>query len=474
MTSPGALVPSGRVLSAGEMATLVAAGDVSPTELVEASLARISEVNPSLNCFCAVRDADAVAEAAAATAAVARREALGPLHGVPIALKDTTPVAGQRTTLGSYTHEHWVPSRDAYVAARLRAAGAIVVGTTTTPEFAHAGVTDSPLWGTTRNPWNPQRSPGGSSGGSGAAVASGCVPLAEGSDMGGSVRIPAAWCGVVGLKPSFGRIPMDVLPGLFDSLSHHGPLARTVDDARLFTSVLQGSNDADVMSMPRLDALDSPLGADVRGLRVGVSVDLGAWAVHPEIEAAVRHTADVLHDAGAVVEHVTLHGSGRLEELWDELWAVFMAAYYGHFLEEFRDRMTPGVVRLIERGNVMDAVHYKRLEIERTNWWRDVAAVFADHDAILCPTMATSPSPAAMADLVRERPPDDGRYHGDDMTAVWNLVAPCPAISVPAGFHHVMPDAGLPIGVQFVGRRWRDDIVLRLAAAVEAAGPQSA
>src|SRR5262249_7504461 len=160
--------------------------------------------------------------------------------GVPFAIKDLTPTQGKRTTLGSKTHENWVPEEDAPIVAALLAAGGILVGKTTTPEFAHAGYTESPLWGITRNPWNPRLSSGGSSGGAGVAVAAGCVPLAEGSDMGGSVRIPAAFCGTVGLKPSFGRIPFTILPSVFDQLSHFGPLARTIDDTALFLAVTQG------------------------------------------------------------------------------------------------------------------------------------------------------------------------------------------------------------------------------------------
>ncbi|MEZ5298940.1 MAG: amidase, partial [Ilumatobacteraceae bacterium] len=201
-------------LTAGEQARLVASRAVSPVELVEHALGRIEAVNPTLNCFCDVWHDDALAAARAAADAIGRGDVLGPLHGVPVAVKDTTPTAGHRTTLGSVAFEHWVPDHDAAIVRTLRRAGAMIVGKTTTPELAHTLITDSPLLGTTRNPWNPERTPGGSSGGSGAAVASGCVALAEGSDMGGSVRIPAAWSGVVGLKPSLGRIPMDVLPGL--------------------------------------------------------------------------------------------------------------------------------------------------------------------------------------------------------------------------------------------------------------------
>ena len=236
-------------LSAIDQARLVRGGEISPVELVDNALQRIDDVNPALNCFCFVWDDLARKDARAAADAVSSGASLGPLHGVPIALKDTTPTAGQRTTLGSYAFADFVPLHDAWIATALRRAGAIVVGKTTSPEFAHTLLTDSPLWGVTRNPWDPTRTPGGSSGGSAVAVATGCVALAEGSDMGGSVRIPAAWCGIVGLKPGLGRIPMDVLPGLFDSISHHGPLARSVADARLFLQVTQGPDDADVMSV---------------------------------------------------------------------------------------------------------------------------------------------------------------------------------------------------------------------------------
>lgn len=456
---------------AGEMARRIRAGELSAREVVGNALAMIDDVGDALNCFTSIWHDEALAGAAAADEAVASRAShspFGPLHGVPVAIKDTSPAAGHRTTFGSRTHEDWVAERDAHVVAVLRRAGAVIVGQTTTPEFAHAMITDSPLYGVTRNPWNLERSPGGSSGGSAAAVASGCVPLAEGSDMGGSVRIPAAWCGVVGLKPGLGRIPMDVLPGLFDNLSHHGPLARCVDDARLFLAATQGPDDADILSVPAPLDLSQQVAGDITGLRLGLSVDLGCWAVDPTIEAAVRHAAEALRAAGAVVEEVELAMTPRDEGVWFELWAVFMAAYYGHLVEEHGDRMDPDVLALISKGSTTSAVTAKRLEIERTDLWRRMANVLAEHDAILCPTMARPPKPAAKADDPRTVPPDDGRNHAPDMTAVFNLVSPCPAISVPCGFD---PD-GMPIGLQIVGRRWREDTVLRAARAVELAFPE--
>ncbi|HEY8014547.1 MAG TPA: amidase, partial [Dongiaceae bacterium] len=224
-------------MPATEMARRIRDGQLSPVDLMENTLARIEEVNPTLNCFCFVYAEEARAKAKAAEEAVRQRRPLNPLHGVPFAIKDLTPTKGKRTTCGSYAFEQWVPEEDAPIVEALTKAGGIMVGKTTTPEFAYSSFTESPLWGITRNPWDTQRTPGGSSGGSGAAVASGCVPLAEGSDMGGSVRIPASFCGIVGLKPSFGRIPFTILPSMFDSLSHFGPLARTIDDAGLFLDV---------------------------------------------------------------------------------------------------------------------------------------------------------------------------------------------------------------------------------------------
>jgi Asp-tRNA(Asn)/Glu-tRNA(Gln) amidotransferase A subunit family amidase len=365
-----------------------------------------------------------------------------------------------------------VADRDAWITRVMARAGAIVVGTTTSPEFAHTLVTESLLWGATRNPWDPRRGPGGSSGGSAAAVATGCVYLAEGSDMGGSVRIPASWCGIVGLKPGIGRIPMDVLPGLFDSISHHGPLARSVDDARLFLSVAQGPDESDIMSVTTPLDLSGPIDASVEGMRFGVSVDLGCWWVEPEIAAAVERAGAALADAGATVEAVDPGFTAEDEQVWLELWGVFMAGYYGHLVDEWSDRMEPVVLWLIELGNSLSAAHVKRLEIRRTEFWHKVRRVLDGRDALLCPTMATRPIHARKADAPPPVVHTDGLHHNDEMTAVFNLVAPCPALSVPCGFHAATEDtAELPIGLQIVGHRWREDTVLGIGRAVELALP---
>jgi len=450
-----------------ELARLVRERELSPVELVENSLERIEEVNDRLNCFCFVYPDEAIERARAADRAVRAGSALGPLHGLPIAIKDLTPTEGKRTTMGSYAFEHHVPESSALLVESLLGAGAIMVGKTTTPEFAYSSFTRSPLWGITRNPWNPERSPGGSSGGSGAAVASGCVPLAEGTDMGGSVRIPASFCGVVGLKPSFGRIPLDFLPTQFDTIHHFGPLARTIDDARLFLAVAQGPDDRDIMSLaPPLD-LSEPLDPSAQGLRLALDVDLGCYAVDPEVESLVRSAAAALADAGAEVEEVDVGWTGELADAWLAHWGVYLAAIFGDVLEEYRDRMDPSVVALMDAGLAMGAVDFKRLEFVRTEGWKRLRPILECHDALLCPTMALPPPPADAPEEVYYERAVDGVYHGLDMTSPFNYVSQCPALSVPAGLTH----DGLPVGLQIVARRYQDDLALRIGRVLEQVRP---
>lgn len=459
--------------SAVDVAAWIAAGHVSPVEVLDACLERIERVQSRLNCFTNVWDDEARRSARLAADAVAARRTLGPLHGVVVAIKETTPVTGHRLTLGSWTHDD-VAERDAHVPAALRRAGAVLIGHTTSPEFAHAGQTDSPRWGTTRNPWNPALTPGGSSGGSGVAVATGCAYLAEGSDMGGSVRIPASWCGIVGLKPGIGRIPMDVLPGLYDCLSHHGPLARTVGDARAFLAAVQGPDECDPQSVTAPLDLTGRLDGDVRGMRFVLSVDHGSWAVHPEIAAAVRAAAEALAARGAVVHELATPEplfTARDQDVWIRLWGVFMSAYFGHLLDAHVERMDPDVVSLIHLGKSMSATELKRLELDRTALWHRVRAALDGYDAMLCPTMAQPPLPAAKADGRPGPHADDGLVHAYDMTSVWNLAPSLPVLSVPCGVHAAPGYEGVPIGMQVVGHRWREDVVLRVGRAIELALP---
>lgn len=450
-------------MAAADIAARIRSRELSPVEVMENNLARIDEVNPELNCFCFVYAEEAMSLAREAEAAVMRGDALGPLHGVPIAIKDFTPTRGKRTTRGSKAFENWVPDRNALIVDRLCAAGAIMVGKTTTPEFAYSSFTKSPLWGITRNPWDRRMTPGGSSGGSAAAVASGCVPMAEGTDMGGSVRIPASFSGIVGLKPSLGRIPMDILPTVFDNISHFGPLTRTIGDAALFMAAASGPWEQDIMSVRQEVNFTAPLPANVAGKRFALSLDLGFMAVDPEVEARVREGAAALADAGAIVEEIDLGWTKQAVDVWFQYWGVYLAACFADKLEAFRGEMDPEVVKLLEAGLALDAVSFKRIEFVRTEQWRKLARVFENHDALLCPTMAMPAQPAENNDSDYDHVDEAGRYHALDMTCVFNNVGQCPALSVPAGF----TSGGLPVGLQIVTPRFADVEALGIGAAME-------
>ena len=453
-------------LSATESAALVRDRSLSPVDLVRNALERIEEVNPKLNCFCFTYPDEALEQARAAERALPAGEPLGPLHGVPIAIKDLTPTKGKITTLGSYAYQDWVPDYDALVVQNLCAAGAIMVGKTTTPEFAYSSLTDSPLWGITRNPWNLERTPGGSSGGSAAAVVSGCVALAEGSDAGGSVRIPAAHSGCVGLKPSSGRIPFDFLPTQYDYMLCHGPLSRTVADAALFLSLCQGPSERDLNSLAPALNVDIPPSSDVKGMRLALSVDLGYYLVDPDVEANTRAVAESLRDAGAIVEEVSLGWTKAFNEAWWSYWGVFEATHFGQHLEQWRDHMHPTLVTAMEEGLRLSAIDLMKTETVYTDAWNQLSPILERNDALLCPTESIPAPPVDYDELGAIAEDEQGRFLSMDMTMQFNALK-LPAMSVPSGFSA----DGLPTGVQIVGRRYDDLSVLRIGAAIERVRP---
>lgn len=447
-------------LSVAQQRALLNSQQATPLDLVNGALSRIEQVQPELNCFVELW-ADEARERAQSVDTSA-----GGLAGIPVAIKDTSSWLGHKSTSGSRVFEYNIARYTDVVVQNLLDAGAIIVGSTNTPEFAHAGITDNLLWGATRNPHNHERTTGGSSGGSAAAVASGCVALAEGSDMGGSVRIPASWCGIVGLKPSLGRIPMTALPGLFDTLSHHGPLARTVDDAWEFLLATQGPSLSDPFSV--YPPLVRPSSSSIDGISIGLSIDLGCWDVDPEIAAAVRDTAKQLTGFGATVHHVDPQFTIRDNALWLEMWGIFMATYYGHLVDEHKTIMDPLVLWLIQLGESFSAVDAKHMEIERTHFWTRATQHLNQHDVLICPTMSQAPGPALKIDNMTRPPrPENGLCQSEDMTSIWNLASALPIVSVPCGIHTSPENAGLPIGLQVVGKPGREDQVLAVAAAIE-------
>jgi Asp-tRNA(Asn)/Glu-tRNA(Gln) amidotransferase A subunit family amidase len=449
-------------LSAVELAGMIRDRRVSPLEVVESCLARIDEVNPTLNCFCFVYHEEAREMAAKAEQAVIQGKSLGPLHGVPVAIKDLTPTKGRRTTMGSYAYEHWIPDTDAIVVENLLGAGAILVGKTTTPEFAYSSLTDSPLWGITRNPWNIAHTPGGSSGGSAAAVASRCVPIAEGSDAGGSVRIPASHCGIVGLKPSFGRVPFEFLPSQFDWMFCHGPLSRTVSDAALFLDVCQGPDERDIQTLMPALAIEVPVPSRANGLRLALSKDLGCYHVDKDVEKNLRRCANNLQDAGFEIEEVDIGWTAEFPDKWWAYWDVFVATHYGHLLDRYREWMHPTVVAAIENGLAMSAVDVKKTECVFTEAWKMLSPILGRCDALICPTESIPAPPVDYDELGSISLDSQGKLVSMDMTMQLNALK-FPAISVPSGFS----ERGLPTGMQIVGRRGDDLTVLRIAAVLE-------
>src|SRR5256712_12578381 len=326
---------------ATELARLIRTKALSPVELTRAVLERIERVNPIVNAICTLTVDTALARARDAERAVTSGAPLGPLHGIPYSIKDLNFTKGVRTMGGSFIFEHRVPDADAAFIPRLQKAGGVFLGKTTSPEFGWKGLGDSPLTGITRNPWNTGMTTGGSSAGAGAATAAGFGPLHQGSDGAGSIRIPSGFCGIYGLKPSFGRVPMWPTSNN-DYASHMGPMTRTVADAALMLSVMAGPDDWDRTSLEAVpDDYVEKLDAGIKGLKVAFSTDLGGFPVDAEVAAVVKQAVRAFEDLGCVVEEVkpTFADSHDLIRC---LWSAHEAGDYAQYLGEWRNRMDPG------------------------------------------------------------------------------------------------------------------------------------
>ena len=459
----GSLDQDPLTLSASELAIGFRNRRFSVEEVIRASLERIEYVQDRFNAFTQIYAEEGIEAARHADLKLACGTAAGPLFGVPVSVKDLTPTKGQLTTRGSKAFAGHCGAYDAVIVQRLKAAGAIVVAKTTTPEFAYSSFTQSPLWGVTRNPWNPACTPGGSSGGAAVSVVTGAVFLAEGTDMGGSVRIPASLSGCVGLKPSKGRIPMDITETVFDHISHFGPLARTVEDVVLFLRATEGADERDIQSQLNPLPIPDPLPSNVDGLRIAASPDLGFYDVDPIVARNLERSVTVLRDAGARVDWINLNWPASYAADWFDYWCVFLAAQYGHLLNCDPDLLDDELASMLKHGIRMDAVTIERGAMARTRQWRDMARMFETYDALICPTTARTAPLTTAKDADFETIDGNGRLNGLDMTAVFNNVAVCPAIAVP----NWSLDDGLPTSVQIVGRRFDDPTVLRVAASLE-------
>jgi aspartyl-tRNA(Asn)/glutamyl-tRNA(Gln) amidotransferase subunit A len=457
-------------MPAARMAAAIRKKQLSPVEVMRAVLARIERLNPALNAFVTLTGDQALKDARAAERALTKKGArLGPLHGVPFSTKDLVITRGIRTTFGTPLYAHNVPTEDAPMVERLKAAGAIQLGKTNTPAFGWIGATHNLLFGITRNPWNLDRTPGGSSGGASAAVAAGLGPLAIGTDGGGSIRIPASCTGIFGLKPTFGIIPVYPFSAAW-SLSHIGPLTRTVEDAALMMNACVGFDARDQFSVPapRIDYVKALKGG-IRGLRVAWSANLGfARVVDPEVKAVCEAAARRFRELGCRVEEVT-PGWPSPKEQWEIVFCGGIAARLQPYLEERRADIDAGLAAIIDQTLKWGPTRYVQGWFERIAWSDHPRRLFEKYDLLLTPTIACPPftvgldNPAEIAGTAIES------YDWIPFTYPFNMTGH-PAASVPCGF----TSDRLPVGLQIVGRRFDDAGVLRAAAAFERLVPWGA
>jgi Asp-tRNA(Asn)/Glu-tRNA(Gln) amidotransferase A subunit family amidase len=452
-------------LSATEVLRAFRARELSPVEVYDAIASRADAVEPTVN---ALLERDAEDFRSAAQLAEQRYAGNGepprPLEGLPVALKEEQPIAGRSQRFGSLLTEGEVSEETHPVAERVYAAGALVHARTTTPEFSCAGFTHTELWGVTRNPWNPDYTPGGSSGGSGAALASGTAYLASGSDIGGSIRIPSSFCGVVGFKAPYGRVPA-LPPFNLDVYCHDGAMARTVADTALLHNVIQGQHPADHVSLPALP-IPEDLG-DVGGLRVALALNVGDTPIAPEVEANTRAFADALKSAGAVVDEVAVRFS---RERYIESALVHYGSVMGPSMAEVGSPDDPRFMSYTRqflaessaaaaRGNGYAALVGDSLV------HRAVAEAFADHDVLVCPTFGGDGLLAGLdyADGVEVAGQLVAPYIFAALTPVFNVASRHPVLAVPSG----RAANGVPTGVQLVGRPYDDITPFHVGAAAE-------
>ncbi len=445
--------------SISDLAPRLRRREVSPVEITQGCLARIEKSDPALNAFITVMAESALEEAREAEAEILRGEWRGPLHGVPVALKDLIDTAGVRTTAASALYKDRIPNQDAEVVRRLRQAGAVIVGKNNLHEFAYGGSSLVSYFGEVHNPWDLGRIAGGSSGGSAAAVVAGLAYAAIGTDTAGSIREPAALCGCVGLKPTYGRVSSRGVIPLSSSLDHVGPLGATVADAAVVLQAIAGYDPADITTadVPVADYV-SALREGAKALRVGAPRGYFFDDLDPEVAAAMEHALLGMASLGAEITEV------QLDVPTDRTLQVAESyAYHAEGVARGPELYQPETLRRIQSGEKVSAAEYiqRRRELEEAR--RSIRAVFSDVDVLVTPTM---PMPAPLIANLKAhpdalRPAELKLLRNTRPFNVWGL----PAISIPCGF----TQSGLPIGLQITGPHWREDMVLRLAHAYEQA-----
>nr|CAF03723.1 amide hydrolase [Rhodococcus sp. BH2-N1] len=457
--------------SASELAARVRERSLTPVEIGDAMIEHIDAVNPSINAVVQFDREQVQRDARSLNAQVEKGQVLGPLHGVPFTIKDMTPVAGLPTTFGMRPMRDNMASADAVVVKRLRAAGGLFLGKTNTPESGYYGGTDNHLYGPTHNPWKHDHTAGGSSGGAAAAVAAGIGPIAEGSDGAGSVRIPSAMCGVVGLKPTTGVIPQTLLAGRYYDWVYHGPITRTVADNALMLDVLAGPDPADPLSTDRtINSYVASLDGDDDGLRVAYSPDLGLEHIDPEVASVCRDALTVFDDIGAHVVEATPAWGKPSVSMWHALWVPGFASE--HDLCDWpslRGEVDDNFIELMKEGESLTAVDVGRAEVFRGQMWDTWTTFMNDYDVLVSPTLASAAFPLS------QFAPSwlDGKSLREQILD-WLLTYPFnmlnnPAITIPAGF----TSDGRPVGLQIAARHRRDDLLLRIASKFETRRPWS-
>ncbi len=455
-------------LSACEMSQLIQTRKISPTEVLDAHLSNIARVNPQLNAIVTLVEDQARDAATRATQAVMNGDALGPLHGLPVVIKDVTLTKGIRTTFGSPYYKDFVPDEDAAVVTRLRDAGAIILGKTNTPEFAAGANTNNEVFGPTRNPWNAALSPAGSSGGSAVSVATFMSPLAQGTDFGCSIRIPAAFCGIVGLRTTAGLIPNYPMRLPWDPGQVHGPLTRTADDAALMLDAMTGLDPMWPISCaaPWASARDEMAKhKDAKDLRIAYVSDISGFGVDPEIDAISQKAALSLREAGAIVDHITFDCSDGFD-VYKVLRGEWMA---GQQMEriDLLDKFGPNLGGNVRAG-LAQSVHDTALaENGREKVWARFREMFSRYDFLITPAAPVSPFP------VEQNFPNEVAGRKLDNYIDW--IAPAflitlvgfPAGSVPGG----LTKSGLPVGLQIVGPRFSDPRILALCKTIQSLHP---
>ena len=454
-------------MPATTMAVAIRSRKLSPVEVTRAILERIERLNPRLNAYLTVDGEGAMQAARRAEQAVVDGDELGPLHGVPVSVKDLVCTRGLRTTFGSLLHREYVPDHDAGAVERLRAAGAIILGKTNTPEFGLMGSTENRLGEPCRNPWNPERTSGGSSGGAGSAVAAGLGPLALGTDGGGSVRIPSGFCGVFGLKPTFGRVPHHSDFGGWGTLSVTGPIGRTVADAALMLDVMVGPHPEDPYSLPApRRSFRRAMKGDLRGLRAAWSADLGYGAVDPEVRRIAEAAARRFADFGCTVEedHPGIEDP-LISRVFIDLAATLTAGELEGVSAEQETILTEYAIAFRNYGQQVTGLQVVQANRGRFIMWTRLRDFFRRYDLLLTPTLSVPAFPIGEEPRVIDGRPVL-RFGWSPFTPPFNLSGQ-PAATVPCGWSA----DGLPVGLQIVGRPFEEATVLRAAAAFEAAQP---